>query len=96
MPTRFLDTRNVRERLGEVLDQAHYRGDEFVVQRRGRRLAAIIPYEAYEQFKRQRAEAMMVFRDIWNANAGADPREVEEDVRQAVEDVRSTKKRSRR
>ena len=96
MPTRLLDTRNVRERLGEVLDQAHYRGDEFVVQRRGRRMAAIIPYEAYEQFKRQRAEAMKVFQDIWNANAGVDPPEVEEDVRQAVEDARSTKKRSRR
>lgn len=40
---KLIDTQAVRERLGDIINQAHYRGDEFLVQRRGQTLVAIIP-----------------------------------------------------
>ncbi len=90
---RRLDTKTVRDRLGEILDQARYRGDEFIVERRGRPLAAIIPYEEYEQLQRQRAHAFETLDRIRAANAGVDPEEVERDIARALDEVRAGRRR---
>lgn len=76
MTKKVLDTNTVRDRLGEILDEAHYHGTEFVVQRRGKPLAAIIPYSSYEQMERRRQEAFKVLHEIWEANKDVDPEEV--------------------
>lgn len=96
MARRTVDTKTVRDRLGDLLDQARYRGDEFVIQRRGRPVAALIPYDTFERFQRERREALRVFEQIWEANAGVDPRRVAEDVERAVGDVRKERLRPRR
>jgi len=94
MARRIVDTKVVRDRLGDLLDQARYRGDEFIIQRRGRPLAALIPYEEYERVQRQRREAFKVFEEIWAANAGVDDRQVARDVERAVRAVRQARRRA--
>lgn len=96
MPRKLVDTKTVRDRLGDLLDQARYRGDEFIIQRRGKPLGVLISYDEFERFQRQRREALKVFDEIWQANAGADPRQVAEDVDRAVEEVRQARRRSGR
>lgn len=88
MARHTVDTNNVRDRLGEMLDQAQYRGDEFIIQRRGKPLAALVPYSTYERFERSRKAAFRVFHEIWEANKDADPEEVAEIVDRAVTEVR--------
>jgi prevent-host-death family protein len=96
MARKVIDTNAVRDRLGEILDEAHYRGQEFVIQRRGKPLAAIIPYHRYEQLERSRAAAFRVLHEIWEANKDVDPEELAEDVERAVEEVRTERRKSRR
>lgn len=96
MARRIVDTNNVRDKLGEMLDQANYRGDEFVIQRRGKPLAAIVPYSTYERFERQRKAAFRVFHEIWEANKDADPHEVAEAVDRAVAEVRRERRNLKR
>lgn len=96
MPGKKIDTKTVRDRLGDLLDQARYRGDEFIIHRRGRPLAALIPYEEYERLQRQRAESLKVFQEIWEANAGVDDRQAAQDVDRAVQEVRQAKRRAAR
>ena len=88
MAKKVLDTNSVRDRLGEILDEAHYHGSEFVIQRRGKPLAVIIPYSAYEQLERRRADAFRVFHEMWEANKDVDPEEVAEIVDQEVHAMR--------
>ncbi len=88
-----IDTNEVRGRLGDLVNRAHYRGEEFVVQRRGKPLVAIISYEAYERLQQKRAEALRVFQEIWDANTRVNPKEVAASVNQAVEEVRSAHRR---
>lgn len=45
-----VSTIQVRDKLGEILDQTYYRGDEFVIERRGKALAVIVPFEEYERW----------------------------------------------
>lgn len=96
MARKIVDTNNVRDRLGEILDEAHYQGNEFVIQRRGKPLAALIPYSRYEQLERRRQEAFRVFHEIWEANKDFDPEEVAADVEKALEEVREERRRKRK
>jgi len=95
MARKVLDTNAVRDRLGEILDEAHYQGNEFVIQRRGKPLAAIIPYSRYEQMERRREAAFKVFHEIWEANKDVDPEEVARIVEEEVE-ARRRERRKRR
>lgn len=94
MARKILDTNSVRDRLGEILDEAHYHGNEFVIQRRGKPMAAIIPYSKYEQLERKRKEAFRVFHEIWEANKDVDPEEVAEAVDRAVAEVRAERRKA--
>jgi len=96
MSRKVLDTNAVRDHLGEILDEAHYQGGEFVIQRRGKPLAAIIPYFRYEQMERRREAAFKVLHEVWEANKDADPDELAKAVDQAVEEVRAEKRKSRK
>ncbi len=96
MARKVLDTNSVRDRLGEILDEAHYQGNEFVIQRRGKPLAAIIPYSTYEQMEKRRQNAFRVFHEIWEANKDVDPEEVARDVELALQEVREERRRKRK
>lgn len=95
MARKTLDTNSVRDRLGEILDEAHYQGSEFVIQRRGKPLAAIIPYARYEQLERQRKDAFRVFHETWEANKDVDPEEVARIVEEEVEAYRRERRKQR-
>lgn len=92
---KLIDTQMVRDHLGDIINQAHYRGDEFLVQRRGKPVVAIIPVETYEQLLRERNEAFRVFHEIWEANKDVDHEQLLKDIEQAVAEVREEKRRKR-
>lgn len=45
-------TAEVRQRLGDLLDRVEVRRDQFVIERRGRPLAALVPFAQFEQLQR--------------------------------------------
>ena len=45
-------TMDVRQRLGDLLNRVSLRHDEFIIQRRGRPLAALVPVEVLVQMRR--------------------------------------------
>ena len=49
-----VSTMDVRQRLGDMLNRVALRHDEFIIERKGKPLAALVPVERLEQ--RRRAE----------------------------------------
>jgi hypothetical protein len=90
---RVIDAETMRDHLGDIIEQAGNRGDEFLVRREGQPLVAIIPYEVYEQLRRQREADFQVFHDVWEANRGVDPEQVAAEVAEAVAEVRAAKRK---
>ncbi|HUP24777.1 MAG TPA: type II toxin-antitoxin system Phd/YefM family antitoxin [Thermoanaerobaculia bacterium] len=45
-------TADLRQRLGVLLDRVDERRDQFVIERRGKPLAALVPFAQYEQMQR--------------------------------------------
>ena len=47
-----VSTIDVRQRLGDMLNRVALRHDEFIIERKGRPLAALVPVERLEQMRR--------------------------------------------
>src|SRR5215216_6103173 len=47
-----VSTMDVRQRIGEMLNRVALRRDEFVIERKGKALAALVPIERLEQMRR--------------------------------------------
>ena len=57
-----LTTLDFRQRLGDLLNRVALRHDEFIIERKGKELAAMVPVEKFRQLERfarlQMAEAL--------------------------------------
>jgi prevent-host-death family protein len=47
---------NLRERIGDILNQVHYGKERFVIERRGEPVAAIVSIEEFERLERLEQE----------------------------------------
>src|SRR5437763_17117166 len=47
-----VSTKEVRQRIGDMLNRVALRHDEFVIERKGKPLAALVPVERLEQMRR--------------------------------------------
>jgi prevent-host-death family protein len=50
--TEKVSTMDVRARIGDMLNRVALRHDEFIIQRKGKSLAALVPVERLEQMRR--------------------------------------------
>ena len=50
--TEKVSTIDVRQRIGDMLNRVALRHDEFVIERKGKALAALVPIERLEQMRR--------------------------------------------
>jgi prevent-host-death family protein len=87
---RHLGVTEVREKLGELVEQVQYRGVSFLISRHGKPAAAIVPLEVYENWKRQRADFFSAIHKIQDANPELDPDEVMQDVLASQQELRSS------
>lgn len=54
----------VRDKLGQLLDEVYYRGDEIVVERAGRAMAVLVPVGRYERYQQDRKERFKILERI--------------------------------
>jgi prevent-host-death family protein len=50
--TEKVSTIDVRQRIGDLLNRVSLRHDEFIIERKGKALAALVPVERLEQMRR--------------------------------------------
>ena len=50
--TEIVSTLDVRQRIGDMLNRVALRHDEFIIERKGKPLAALVPVERLEQIRR--------------------------------------------
>ena len=77
-----------RRKFGKILQEVAGKGDKFVVERHGEPVAAVVPMEVYENWKRQRTEFFDLIRTM-QQEADLDPEEAERAANEAVQAVRA-------
>ena len=77
-----------RRRFGKLLQEVAAHGDRVVVERHGAPIAAVVPIEVYEQWKRSRGAFFSAIRSAAE-RANLQPDEAERLAAEAVRAVRS-------
>jgi antitoxin (DNA-binding transcriptional repressor) of toxin-antitoxin stability system len=80
-----------RKKLGEVLEQVFYRGDQFVIERDGKAMAAVVPLKILEDYERSRERFFSLIGEAQERNRGEDPGRLAAEVDRAVRAVRKRK-----
>ena len=74
----------VRQNLGQVMNEVSLRGDDYVVERAGRPLVAIIPMEKYGRLQRDLEEFGEEVKRFQQSVKDVDPRELDTAIEEAV------------
>ena len=84
---RKLGVSEARGIFGKLIERVQYQKDTYVINRRGKPVAAVVPLDVYESWKRQRQEFFAAIRSIQDSNPDADPDVTMEDVLEAQQAV---------
>ena len=80
-----------RRSFGRILQDVAAKGDKVVVERHGQPIAAVVPFQVYEQWKRER-EAFFDRIEETAKTANLSPEEADELVAEAVRSVRTSRR----
>ena len=87
-----ISTIDVRQRIGDLLNRVALRHDEFVIERKGKPLAALVPVERLEQMRRfARRHALELLEEQKQSTVSEDRA-----LAIALEAQRSARKRARK
>lgn len=81
-----------RQNLGQVMNEVALRGDEYIVERAGKPLVAIISMDRYKSLEQNRTAALGSLTDIWDKMKGEKPQLIEDAIDEAVRSVRAKRK----
>lgn len=92
-----VSTLDVRQRLGDMLNRVALRHDEFIIERKGKPLAALVPIYRLEQMREfARRQALEMMERQKGRNTGLSDDEVMQLANEAKRDARRATKRARR
>lgn len=73
-----------RQNLGQVMNEVALRGDDYIVERAGKPLVAIIPIEKYQRLERDWAAFWQEVKNFQEGVKDADPAELDAAIAEAV------------
>jgi prevent-host-death family protein len=53
-----------RKNLGQLLEEVYYQGAQYVIERAGRPMAAVVPLRQLEEWKDQKATSKRIRREV--------------------------------
>jgi prevent-host-death family protein len=56
-PARIINAVKARDNFGQMLDEVYYKGDQFIIERAGRPMAAVVPLSVLEEWQKHSGPA---------------------------------------
>ena len=84
-----LSAMKARQNLGQVMNEVSLKGDDYIIERAGKPLVAIISMEKYQILRKERKEAFMALDKIWEKMKSEKPETVEKTIAEAVRSARN-------
>ena len=79
-----------RQNLGQIMNEVSIRGDDYVIERAGKPLVAIINLDKYDLLRADQEAARQALANVWEKMAGVDEKEVLEEIEEAIRATRKT------
>jgi prevent-host-death family protein len=78
-----------RQNLGEVLEEVYYNGDQFIIERAGKPMAALVPLWQVQARNKHQERVFGMLDKLWESRSVAKSATLEREVAEAVRAVRS-------
>ena len=83
-----------RQNFGQMLEEVYDKGEQFVIERAGKPMAAVVPLWQLEAWQKRREQFFAAVEEVQQHNQTVKPEVIEQEVREAIRSVRT--KTSRR
>jgi len=94
MPIR-VSAREARNKFADIMGSVRYGGEEVIVERSGRPMAALIPVDTYERLVAERRVRFEVVDQIRSSLPAVASNEIEKDVVQIIHSLRTARAEGR-
>lgn len=78
-----------RQNLGQLLEEVYYKGDQYVIERAGKPMAAVVPVWLLEEWQKRRERFFETVEELQQQQKDVPPEEMERDIEEAVQAVRA-------
>ena len=93
---RKVNALKARKTLGTLLEGAFYKGEQYVIERAGRPMAALVPMAQLKAWQERRARFFSTLDAVGKKTKGAKPEVIAREVAAAVKAVRVRARRRKR
>ena len=84
-----LSALKARQNLGQVMNEVSLKGDDYIIERAGKPLVAIVSMEKYRILQKEREEALRVLDKVWGKMKSEKPEVIEKTIDEAIKSVRN-------
>jgi len=85
---RKVNALKARQQLGQLLEEVYYRGDQYIIERAGKPMAAVVPVWFLDAWQQRRDQFFAMIANVHARNAEVPPDVIEHEVTEAVQHVR--------
>ena len=78
-----------RQNLGQIMNEVSLKGDDYIIERAGKPLVAVVSMKKFQALQRDRDEAISGLEQIWEKMKDESPKTVTKTINEAVEAARS-------
>ena len=86
-----IGAKDARAKFAELLGRVGFGREEFVIERSGKPMAALIPMEVYEQLVAEREARFEVVEHMQNKQPGLPAEQIEADVDEVIKQARASR-----
>lgn len=87
--TKTVNALKARRNLGQLLEEVYYKGDQYVIERAGRPMAAVVPIWQLEEWQKRRQRFFGMVGELWENNEPVRPDVIEREVEEATRAARA-------
>jgi len=85
-----------RQHLGQLLEEVYYKGDQYVIERAGKPMAAVVPLWQLEEWQKRREQFFAAVAEVQQQHQQVKPEIIEQEVREAIRAVRTQARRRKK
>lgn len=86
----------VRQNLGHVMNEVALKEDEYIVERAGKPLVAIIPIDQYQRLRGEREDFFRMVDEIQKEAVRSDRKVIDSEIEEAVQAYRKSKSKTKK
>ena len=87
--TKTINALKARKNLGQLLEEVYYNGDQYVIERAGRPMAAVVPIWQLQVWQKRRQRFFGMVGELWEKNKQVSPDVIEQEVEEAARAARA-------